>query len=78
MQNAAQKVLVFGVILVQIFPAFPRIRTDVSVFSPNLPVVSPNAEKCKKLRTRITPNTDTFYEVKIYTSLKNAICKFAK
>ena len=30
------------------FSAFSRIRTDVSVFSPNLPIFSPNAGKCEK------------------------------
>ena len=45
---------VFGVILVRIFPHSDRTRKD----TPYLSVFSP---KCGKVRTRITPNMDTFY-----------------
>ena len=48
MTNTAQKVSVFGVILVRIFPAFSRIRMR---------------ENAAKMRTRVTPNTNTFYAV---------------
>ena len=52
-----QKVSVFGVILLGIFPAFSHIRAEygeyLSVFRPNV----------GKMRTRITPNTGTFYAV---------------
>ena len=41
MDHTAQKVSVFGVILVRIFPAFSRTRTEYGVFSPN-------AGKCLK------------------------------
>ena len=54
--HTASKVSVFGVILVRIFPHSDLMRRDtpyVSVFSP----------KCEKIRTRITPNADTFYAV---------------
>ena len=43
---------IFGVILVSIFPAF-------GLNTPYLSVFSPNVGKCCKIRTRITPNTDT-------------------
>ena len=43
---------IFGVILVSIFPAFGLNTPYLSVFSPNL-------GKCWKIRTRITPNTNT-------------------
>ena len=55
-QLTAWKVSIFGVILVRMFPHLDWIRRDaeyLSVFSP----------KCGKIRTRITPNMDTFYSV---------------
>ena len=54
---------VFGVILVRIFPSFSRIRTAyeetirISLYSVRM------RENAGKMRTRITPNTDTFYAV---------------
>ena len=48
-----------GVILVRIFPAFSRIRTEYGEI-PHLSVFIPNAGK---MRIRITPNTDTFHAV---------------
>ena len=51
------KVSVFGVILVRnFFPAFSRIISPYSVRM---------RENAGKMRTRITPNTDTFYAVQI-------------
>ena len=50
-----KKVSVFGVILVLIFPHSDWIRRDTRIQS-----------ECGKMRTRIPPNTDTFY----------AVCKF--
>ena len=46
------KVPVFGVILVRIFPHLDWIRRDTSLCIQS---------KCGKTRTRITPNTNTFY-----------------
>ena len=51
---------VFGVILVGIFPAFSRIRTEYGEYSP-YSVRMPENEG--KMQTRITPNADTFYAV---------------
>ena len=52
---------IFGVIMVRIFPAFSRIRTlslfNISPFSVRM------RENGEKMRTRITPNTDSFYAV---------------
>ena len=45
---------VLGVILVRIFPAFFRIRTEYGEIL---------RENAVKMRTRITPNRDTFYAV---------------
>ena len=56
---------VFGVILVHIFPAFSRIRNEfgelrsISLYSVRM------RENPEKIRTRITPNTNTFYAVYI-------------
>ena len=59
---------VFGVFLVRIFPAFSRIRTEygVSPYSVRM------RENAGKMRTRITPNTDTFYAVKLRQGRKTA------
>ena len=63
----------FGVILVDIFPAFSRIRTEYGEILPHFPAFGLNTERygvslriqseCRKMRTRTTPNTDTFYVV---------------
>ena len=53
----AEKVSVFGFILVHIFSAFSRIRTEYGKY---LSVFSPNAGK---MRTRITLHTESFYAV---------------
>ena len=47
---------VFGVILVHIFPHSDWIRRDPS-----------SKSKCGKIRTRITPNTETFHAVSMLT-----------
>ena len=58
-----KKDFVFGVILVRIFPAFSRIRSEygeilrISRYSIRM------LENAGKMRTRITPSTDTFYAV---------------
>ena len=63
---------VFGVILVRIFPSFSRIRTAyeetnrISLYSVRM------RENAGKMRTRITPNTDTFYAVKLRQGRKTA------
>ena len=44
------------------WPAFSRIRTEYVEILPSLRIQS----ECEKIWTRITPNTDTFYAVKIY------------
>ena len=54
-----------GIILVHVFPAFSCIWTEYGeVFR-----ISPHSvqmrENAGRMRTRITPNTNTFYEVKI-------------
>ena len=46
------KVPVFGVVLVRIFPHSDWIQRDAE-------------SKCGKVRTRITPNTDTFYAAQL-------------
>ena len=65
----ALKVSVFGVILVRIFPYLDWIRRDtryLSVFSPNAGKYFESLRiqsECGKIRTRVTPNTDSFYAV---------------
>ena len=57
------------------FPAFSRIRTEygdrISPYSVQM------RENAGKMRTRITPKTDTFYTVKIATKKKNKQKKIA-
>ena len=52
---------VFGVILVRIFPAFNRIRTAYGEILRISPYSVQMWENVGKMRTRITPNMDTFY-----------------
>ena len=54
---------VFGVILVHIFPAFSRIRIEYGEIRSISPYLIRIRENEGKIRTRITPNTDTFYAV---------------
>ena len=62
---SAWKVSVFGVILVRIFPHSDRMRKirtsglNSERYSTYLRIQS----ECGKIRTRITPNRDTFYAV---------------
>ena len=53
---------VLEVVLVRIFPAFSRIRTEYG----EIPV---SQEKAGKMQTRITPDTDTFYAVRVLNIL---------
>ena len=53
---------VFEVVLVRIFPAFSRIRTEYGE-------ILVSQENAGKMRTRITPNTDTFYAVRVLNIL---------
>ena len=53
--STAWKLSVFGVNLIRIFPHSDWIRRD-----------TPYQSKCGKMRTRITPNTATFYAVYYY------------
>ena len=55
--NHFVKVSIFGVFLARIFPHSDRMRRD--------------KEKCGKMRTRKTPNTDTFHKVNINHFHKN-------
>ena len=60
----AWRVSVFGVILVRIFPHSDWIRSDISWYVYEMYMryeVSLRIQpKCRKMPTRITPNTDTF------------------
>ena len=56
---------VFEVILVRIFPAFSRIRTEYG-----------DRENARKMWTRITPNTDSFYAVH-FPTLQTSALQFA-
>ena len=54
----AQKVFVFGVILVRIFPAFSHIWTEYEKVRSISPYSVRMRENAGKMRTRVTPNTD--------------------
>ena len=58
---------VFEVILVHIFPAFSRIRIEYGEIF----------ENARKMRTKITPNMDTFYAVKMFISVLNVPLEYA-
>ena len=57
----AQKLSIFGVILVRIFPPFSRIRAEYGEILPIFLYSVQMSENVGKVPTRITPNTDTFY-----------------
>ena len=57
-KTTAQKVSVFGVILVHIFPA---LGLNAGRYGVSLRIQS----ECGKMRIRITPNTGTFYAVNV-------------
>ena len=59
----AHKESVFGVILVRIFHAFSRIRTENGAILRTSPYSVQMRENEGKMRTRTTPNTDAFYVV---------------
>ena len=52
-----------NLILVQIFPGFPRIRTEYGEIRSISPYSVRMRENAGKMRTRITANTDSFYAV---------------
>ena len=54
---------VFRVILVRIFPAFSRIRTEYGEILCIFPYSVRMRENEGKMQTRISPNTDTIYAV---------------
>ena len=62
----------FGVILVRIFPAFCGIQTEYGDMLCISPYSVRMRENAGKMRTRITPNTDTFYAVKLRQGRKTA------
>ena len=59
LKSTAGKVSAFGIFIVRIFPHLDQIRKDTKYLS--LCIQS----ECGKIRTRKTPNTDTFYAVVI-------------
>ena len=52
---------VFGIILVRIFLAFSRIRTEFGELLRISPYSTRMRENAGKIQTRITSNTETFY-----------------
>ena len=58
-RDTAWKVSVFGVILVHIFSHWDWIRRDTDA-------ECRYSVQTRKMRTRITPNTDTFYAVRVW------------
>ena len=54
---------IFGVVLVHIFPAFSHIWTQYREILRISPYSVRMQENAGKMQTRITTNTDTFYEV---------------
>ena len=56
-------VSVFEVILVRIFPALSRVRTEYGEIRSICPNSVRMRENAEKMWTIITPNTDTFYAV---------------
>ena len=63
--TTACKLYVFGVILVHIFPHSDWIRRDTEYLSVFSPISVRIQSYCGKIRTRRTPNTDTFYPVNL-------------
>ena len=59
---------VIGVILARTLPAFSRIRTEYGEILRISPYPVRMRENAGKMRTRITPNTDTFY-AEVYEGL---------
>ena len=67
--DTAQKVSVFGVILVRIFPTFPHIWTEYGEILRMSPYSVRMWGNAGRMRTRINTNADTFYAVAIYLSV---------
>ena len=63
----------FRVILVRIFPVFSCIRTECGEILRISPYSVRMRENTGKMRTRITPNTDTFYAVLWSLNLWNKV-----
>ena len=61
-RHTAEKVPVFGVILVRVFPAFSRIPTEYGEIR-STKYLRIQSERQKMRENRITPNKDTFYAV---------------
>ena len=76
----AYKVSVFEVILVRIFPGFSRIWTEYGEILRISPYSVRMRENAGKMRTRITPNTDSFYAVMFvsYLFVSAIICLVLK
>ena len=62
----------FGVILVGIFPTFSGIQIEYGDMLCIFPYSVRMRENAGKMRARITPNTDTFYVVKLRQGRKTA------
>ena len=73
-----RKVSVFGIILVCIFSAFSRIRTKYGEILCISPYSVRMWENEGKMRTRITPNTETFYAGIAFKKMVVSICSFKK
>ena len=59
---------VFGVTLIRIFPTFSRIWTEYGEILRISPYAVQMRENAGKMQTRISPNTNTFYAVRlVYT-----------
>ena len=58
-----EKESVFGVILVGILPAFPRIQTEYGEILRIFPYSVRMLENVGKMQARIPPNTDSLYAV---------------
>ena len=66
-----KKCMYSEVILVPIFPAFSFIRTEYGEILRIYPYSVRMRENVGKMRTRITPNMDTFYAVININSIRN-------
>ena len=62
--------MLFLAILVRIFPAFSRMRTEYGEIRSVSPYLAQMRENAEKTRTRITPNTDAFYAVNVISFKK--------
>ena len=46
-------------------PYFPAVRLNTDIYSVNLHIQS----GCRKIRTKKTPNMDTFHAVQVYSNM---------